>query len=99
MRPVVSQKAEKASVPRIRYQGQRIPDHAPRTTAQRLGRPFRWLDWVDGGSGGIVRPGQCWDLTLGRVRLKDSQRLTYRYRLLFMRNLTAPLQTSASRRP
>ena len=22
-----------------------------RTMAQRLGRPFRWLDWFDGGSG------------------------------------------------
>jgi hypothetical protein len=28
-----------------------LAHHGSRTTAQGPGRPFRWLDWIDGGSG------------------------------------------------
>ncbi len=46
-----------------------MPVTAPpgsRTTAQGLGSPFRWLGWVDGGSGGAARQG--WSLRLGCQR-------------------------------
>ena len=65
MRPLVSQKAEKASVPRIRYQGQRIPDHAPRLTAHcpearapvSMAGLGRWRVWWHGSEDEVPEIG------------------------------------------
>ena len=43
--------------------GGRTVHHESRTTAQGAGRRFRWLDLVDGGSGGAAR--RAWLLRLG----------------------------------
>jgi hypothetical protein len=42
----------------------RNDDNSP-TTAQGPGRTFRWLGWVDGGSGGAVRRRRLLRLVLG----------------------------------